>query len=406
MRIILLLLWTLLLTCPSLAQPTVQWYKGNLHTHSYWSDGDDFPEMIMDWYQSHGYDFVALSDHNVLATGEFWKLMPDTEAGKQRFEEYRAKFGEDWVVYKKNDEGRVEVKLKTLEEYGPRFEEKGEFLIIQAEEITDAYQGKPIHMNATNVQELITPQGGKSVSEVMQNNLDQVYAQRKRTGQPMFPHLNHPNFGWAITVEDMQVLRGERFFEVYNGHPLVHNYGDASHLGTEAMWDRLLIHYLQEGKPLLYGLATDDAHNYHTYDGEHSNPGRGWVMVRATQLSAAALIEAMEKGDFYASTGVTLEDIRFGNNTLSVRVAGEEGVTYTIQFWGAKQSDKNGKGATLLKEVRGTQGAYTLQNDDLYVRVKVISSRLQENPFAEGDTETAWTQPVVPEASPLKEFEE
>jgi hypothetical protein len=29
------------------------------------------------------------------------------------------------------------------------------------------------------------------------------------------------------------------------------------------------------------------------------------------------------------------------------------------------------------------------------VRAKIISSRLQENPFAAGDWETAWTQPVM-----------
>ena len=23
-----------------------RWFKGNLHTHSYWSDGDEFPEVI------------------------------------------------------------------------------------------------------------------------------------------------------------------------------------------------------------------------------------------------------------------------------------------------------------------------------------------------------------------------
>jgi hypothetical protein len=32
--------------------------SGNLHTHSYWSDEDDFPEMIMDWYKTRGYDFT------------------------------------------------------------------------------------------------------------------------------------------------------------------------------------------------------------------------------------------------------------------------------------------------------------------------------------------------------------
>ena len=42
------------------------WFKGNLHTHSLWSDGDDYPEMIADWYKRSGYHFLAISDHNVL----------------------------------------------------------------------------------------------------------------------------------------------------------------------------------------------------------------------------------------------------------------------------------------------------------------------------------------------------
>ena len=40
------------------------WHKGNLHTHSLWSDGDDFPEMIIKWYKDHNYQFIAISDHN------------------------------------------------------------------------------------------------------------------------------------------------------------------------------------------------------------------------------------------------------------------------------------------------------------------------------------------------------
>ena len=32
-------------------------------------------------------------------------------------------------------------------------------------------------------------------------------------------------------------LRGERFFEVYNGHPLVNNEGNKEHANTERMWD-------------------------------------------------------------------------------------------------------------------------------------------------------------------------
>ncbi|AKQ46178.1 histidinol phosphatase [Rufibacter radiotolerans] len=376
------------------AQEGGQWYKGNLHTHSLWSDGDDFPEMIMDWYKSHGYDFVSLSDHNTLAEGEKWKLVPAHKFRQRRFQEYLAKYGKDWVTYKTDSLGRINVRLKTLAEYRPKFEEQGKFLILQAEEITDKFEDKSIHVGAINVQEVIKPQGGNSVAQTMQNNLDAVYAQRKRTGQPMFPHINHPNFRWSVKVNDMKELRGERFFEVYNGHPHVHNYGDSATLGMEALWDQLLIHYLKAGKPLLYGLATDDSHDYLEFKAGASNPGRGWVMVKAKDLTPNALVDAMEKGDFYATTGVELQNLSYKKNKLALKVKPKPGVTYTIQFWGAKTAGTSEK-SQLLKEVKGLQADYKVSKKDLYVRAKVISSQPQENPFQAGDLETAWIQPVV-----------
>lgn len=51
------------------AAPAPRWWKGNLHTHTLWSDGDDFPEMVAEWYRTRGYNFLALSDHNVLSQG-------------------------------------------------------------------------------------------------------------------------------------------------------------------------------------------------------------------------------------------------------------------------------------------------------------------------------------------------
>lgn len=372
--------------------PALKWFKGNTHTHSLWSDGNDFPEMVMDWYKTHGYDFICLSDHNTFAEGEKWIQVPAHPFRQRRFKEYVERFGSNWVIQKTDSAGAIHVRLKTLAEYKPLFEEKGEFLLIQAEEITDKFEKKPIHINAVNNRELIQPQGGNSVTEVMQRNLDAVYAQRQRTGQPILAHINHPNYAWAIKLEDMMPLRGERFFEVYNGHPHVHNYGDSTTMGMEELWDKLLIHYIREGKQLLYGLATDDAHDYLEYKTGNSNPGRGWIMVRADSLQATSLIEAMEKGDFYATTGVELDKMDFNNNEISIVVKQQPGVNYTIQFWGAKK--KNSKAGKLLKEVKATQARFKLKKKHLYVRAKVISDKLKENPFAEGDVETAWTQPV------------
>src|SRR6187551_3594953 len=41
--------------------------KGNVHTHTTLSDGGSSPEHTISWYRSHGYQFLALTDHNQLS---------------------------------------------------------------------------------------------------------------------------------------------------------------------------------------------------------------------------------------------------------------------------------------------------------------------------------------------------
>jgi hypothetical protein len=372
---------------------TKQWYKGNLHTHSYWSDGDEFSEVIMDWYKSNGYHFVALSDHNILAEGEKWIQLRQDSIYQQAFREYLDVYGLEWVDHKTDSSNQLFVKLKTYEEYRGLFEEKGNFLIIQSEEISDHFGTKPLHLNATNIREKIIPRGGNSVVEVLQNNIDEVIRQRDELNIPMIPHINHPNFGHAITLEDMIALKNEKFFEVYNGHPAVNHSGDSVHLSTERMWDLINIAYIKNDQPLMYGLATDDSHHYHVKGSQWSNAGRGWILVQADSLDPGSLIEAMEAGRFYASTGVELKELTLENNRLFVEADKEEGVTYSISFIGCR------KGSTepeILSSVDDFKASFELSDDLLFVRCKIISSKLQKNPIENILYETAWTQPVRP----------
>jgi Predicted metal-dependent phosphoesterases (PHP family) len=387
--IFFLLCLAILTGCNEQQADNRNWYKGNLHTHSYWSDGDEYPEMIMDWYKSGGYDFVALTDHNTLAENEKWIVVRKSKIYEEGFEKYLAKYGEEWVTFKR-DTGRIQVRLKTYEEYKTLFEDEN-FLIIQSEEITDQFEGKPIHMNATNVKTRIDPQGGKSVTELMQRNVDAVLKQREETGVPMFPHINHPNFHFSITASDIIGLKGERFFEVYNGHPQVYNYGDSTRPGTEYMWDQINIAYYQKNQPFLLGLATDDSHNYHLFGSKYSNAGRGWVMVLADSLNPGSLIRAMEEGSFYATTGVLLDEVDVKQKSLQIKVKEEPGVKYEIQFIGATGQDQHTR---ILKSVSGPEAALQLQDSYIFVRAKITSDKIKENPFQEGDFETAWTQPI------------
>lgn len=390
---------------------STRWLKGNLHTHSLWSDGDDYPEMIVDWYKSHGYQFLGLSDHNVLLAGQKWTDAGTNRGGGEALENYIKRFGANWVDQRREGD-KTKVRLKTLAEFRGTFEEPERFLLIPSEEITDHHLTFPVHMNVSNLRDLIPPQHGSNVTDIIQNNVNAVMKQRKETGQPMIPHLNHPNFGWGVTAEDMVSVKGERFFEIYNGHPSVHNNGDKQRAGTERIWDILLTRRLAElGLDPVWGTGVDDAHAYRTFDSTKSNPGRGWIMVRAAKLDPATIISAMEAGDFYASSGVRLKDVQRGKKKLSLEIEPEDGVTYVTQFIGTRKgydprseavktpspttrhySDDIG---ALFLEVKGTTASYELKGDEIYVRAKVISSKLKTNPYAKGEFETAWIQPLV-----------
>jgi hypothetical protein len=371
--------------------------------------------MVVAWYKQHGYHFLALSDHDILSQGDYWIDAADNRAGEPAFKEYVERFGENWVQQRFQGD-RLHVRLKPLSEFRCLFEEPGRFLLIQAEEITD----ERAHLNAFNITGVIRPRGGEAAVEALRNNINAVEAQRRQTGRPMFAQINHPNFRWALTAEDIIYVEGARFFEVYNGHSSVHNYGDEHHVGTERMWDIILTKRLAElGLAVVYATATDDAHHYHQYGQKFANPGRGWVVVRARYLTPESIIKAMEAGDFYASTGVVLKDLEFDGKTLRVVIKPETGVSYTTQFIGTVRgydpesrpvvgangveirttriySDDIGK---VLAEVKGTTAGYTLTGKEIYVRARVTSSKPKPNPHVAAEVEAAWVQPVVPKSN-------
>ena len=375
------------------AGPHQRWWKGNLHTHSLWSDGDDFPEPIIEWYKNHGYNFLAISDHNILHEGDRWIEIVETL--QQTAQNYRERYGPDWVVQRTKD-STTEIRLRRLEEYRPLFEAPASFLLIQSEEITENFERKPVHVNATNVKGYIPPQGGASVFDVMQRNVHAVLEQRKKTGQPMFPHINHPNYHYAVTPDEIARLEGEHFIEIYNGHPLVHNEGDSLHVSTEEMWDMILAYRLRSHGEMLFGLAVDDAHHYHEMNPQRSNPGRGWVVVESDSLSSESIVSAMEQGKFYASTGVALESITFDGKRLSLSVAADSTVNYSTTFVGTRSGTESPVGV-VLKVEEGSQASYEMDGTELYVRAVVKSNRKKINPYTMGEYEKAWIQPVTRE---------
>lgn len=301
--------------------PQALWYKGNLHTHTLNSDGDSTPDDVVTWYRERGYHFVVLTDHNYLTSVSGLNALHGADE---------------------------------------------KFLVVKGEEVTDRFGEKPIHINGLEVDRYVAPPGGKSVVDMVQRMVDAI---REARG---VPSINHPNYGWAISPDELGQIQRTRLFEVFNGHPRVNNLGGGGVPGLEETWDRVL----SSGK-LLYGIAVDDAHYFkRPEDPTVPRPGKGWVYVRSPRLEGRALVEALERGEFYSSTGVELRAVEATKSGLSVAVREEPLSGYRIQFIGRQ--------GRVLSEATTPTASYTFRGDEGYVRAKVIES----------NGKLAWVQPV------------
>ena len=139
-------------------------------------------------------------------------------------------------------------------------------------------------------------------------------------------------------------------------------------------------------------------------------------MVRSRFLTPESILKGIEAGDFYASTGVTLKDVRFSpeTKTLDLEIEPQKDARYKIRFIGTLKGydsahkpvmDESGKPlpvtqrysedvGRVLATVEGTKATYKLSGEELYVRAVVESSLPPEKPTYPGQKSQAWTQPV------------
>ena len=310
---------------------TYRWYKGNTHTHTLNSDGDSTPDDVVRWYREHGYQFLVLTDHNFLTSVDALQALHGADE---------------------------------------------KFLLIRGEEVTETLGEKALHTNGLNIERVVPPQGGKTVVDVLQRNVDAI---RRERG---VPHINHPNFRWSITPGELAQVRNYRLLEIYNGHPMVNNVGGGGVAGLEEVWDAVLSSGL-----LVYGIAVDDAHTFKDPGNpDVAGPGRGWIAVRAGRLETGAVMAALERGEFYASTGVELEDVPSSPERITVRVKATAFSKYRIQFIG-----RNGR---LLKESAEPNATYDIAGDEGYVRTRVLES----------NGRIAWIQPMMVRSSQAGEL--
>ncbi|MCA1810280.1 MAG: hypothetical protein ABR497_06845 [Kiritimatiellia bacterium] len=264
------------------------------------------------------------------------------------------------------------------------------------------------------------PDNVKSISELLTLNINEISQQAKGRDSCLVM-LNHPFWQYYdVLPQDVFYCPEIRFFEVQGGSGAVFKaYPQAESYIPEKFWDVVNAHRSLKDEPLLFGVASDDAHFYDAQRiSGRGGVNNGWIMVRSLELSAPALLAAMNRGDFYATTGVFLRDLTFNKKTRALRLAlqTEPGVAYRIHFITTRRgfnqtvseitvpaedqrperrvpicSDEVGQ--TVLT-VEGTEAVYHMTDSDLYVRARVESDRpcVYSGNF-QPEFQAAWTQP-------------
>jgi len=297
----------------------LRWFKGNTHTHTLESDGDASPDAVIEWYKKHGYSFLVISDHNVFVDPARFANLTDSS-----------------------------------------------FLLIPGEELSTSFEKKPVHVNGLNIPGVIEQRTDSTLNGTLQKNIDAV---RQAGG---LPHINHPNFRWALSAEVIAQVKNARLIEIFNGHPEVHNQGGFDSPGAEEIWDRLLT-----GGKRVYGIAVDDAHHFlGEFSPDRANPGRGWVVVRAKSLTPPDIIAGLEAGRFYSSTGVELDTLITTAARMEIRIRPKGDFKYVTEFVG--------DGGKVLLRTGGNPAVYELSGSPRYIRARVKDSA----------GHFAWTQPA------------
>ncbi len=157
---------------------------------------------------------------------------------------------------------------------------------------------------------------------------------------------------------------------MYNGHPQVNNNGGGGSPSLDQMWDALLT----AGRRV-HGIAVDDAHHFKQLGKTFSNPGQGWVHVRARSLAPDAIVRALQAGDFYSSTGVKLTDVKVSGGTYAIDIDRADWEKTTTSFIGP--------GGKVLATSFDKNPRFRIAGQ-AYVRARVDSSA----------GTAAWTQPA------------
>ncbi len=259
--------------------PDVNWYRANMHCHTKVSDGYFSPEEIKEVYKKMGYSIVAYSDHELIRDHSY--------------------LNDDTFLAITSSEFSID-------------DDKPSFTLPNGESTEEWFARKVIHLGVYSKD----PHGvfhpatdntlfdrwwraqGRDIGEIECDSYHREYSVEginemvKRLNENGFlVSLNHPN--WSLNdMNDYLNIKGLWSLEILN-------YATERETGAEYcpyIYDQMV----RTGNYNLFCIMGDDNHNP---DGSLDQSFGGSTIIGAKELEYGQVMDALEKGNFYCTSG-------------------------------------------------------------------------------------------------------
>lgn len=317
--------------------PQKKYYKANLHCHTTTSDGRAAPETVKEEYKKRGYSVVAYTDHEHLIN---FKHLCD--------ENFVAINGVELTISgpKVNPES-------------PLSSSKQIHINLFAKDpdcdVTPFYAENHDWYKFDDVRHLVKP--GESIDRSFSHEaINNLVKRAHELG--FLVSLNHPNWS-LINAADYLAYEGFDFIEVHNTGCI-----KSGHHTDEAAYNDMM----KAGKRIS-AIATDDNHDAYGFEGVKTDSFGGWTMIGAERLGYTEIMDALEAGDFYASTGPEIYSIALDDSLEESVIRVECSPAKAIYL--ITQGRRNARALPEGGETLITSGAIKLYPQDACFRIRV-----------------------------------
>ena len=304
-------------------------YKGNMHCHSNLSDGKLSPEELKEQYKSHGYSFLAITDHEHFNNNSY---LDDEDFITITSAEYAVKEFPEQSTLK-----NFKMKVAHLNLYAKKQDNTNHICYspIFDHDSTGERRERILKEYDHGYERVYTPEGINEIIKIANEN-------------GFFVAYNHPR--WS--------LENYSHYSKYEGLWGVEILNYACHSSGIYEYD-INVHddFLRDGKRI-FASAGDDNHSL-------GNQFGAWVVVNAESLTYDNIINALLNGDFYASSGPEIKELYVEDNKIYVKSSNAKMISFSTE--GRRHGSKKAEPGSYVNEAE-----FEIREEDGYVRICVL----------------------------------